>query len=200
MRITLIRGSTIAAVNPPLQSLDAPHDVGQLFAGHHGWLLQRLHARLRNQADAQDLAAETFVRVLVGPAPAGGIREPRAFLSTIAKRLLFSFWRRRDLEQAYLDALALQPEALAPSPEERAVLLETLAHVANALDGLPLAAQQAFLLSQIDGLGYAEIAAQLGVSQSTVRRHMAEGFRRTALALARQDAGVAPPLRTGRPG
>lgn len=195
MRAILIEASTIAAVDSTLRPLDAPTDIGQLFAGHHGWLLQRLHARLRNHADAQDLAAETFVRVLAGPAPAGGIREPRAFLTTIAKHLLFSFWRRRDLEQAYLEALALQPEALAPSPEDRAVLLETLAHVANALDGLPLAAQRAFLLSQLDGLGYAEIAAQLGLSQSTVRRHMGEGFRRIALALARQDAGIAPPLR-----
>jgi RNA polymerase sigma-70 factor (ECF subfamily) len=160
--------------------------------GHHAWLLGRLHARLGNPADAQDLAAETFLRVCAAPRLAD-IARPRAFLTTIAKRLLFSLWRRRELEQAYLDTLARLPADCTPSPEDRAVLLETLAHIAHALDGLPLKARQAFVLSQIDGLGYHAIAEQLGISHSTVRRHMAEGFRRIALALARQEAGIGLP-------
>ena len=163
----------------------------QLFASHHGWLTARLQARLRSAADAQDVAAETFLQVLVSR-HLGSVQEPRAFLSTIAKRLLFTLWRRRALEQAYLETLALRPEEFAPSPEDRAVLLETLEHIAQALDGLPLKARQAFVLSQIDGLGYQAIAGQLGISLSTVRRHMAEGFRRIAIALARQEAALAP--------
>lgn len=166
----------------------------QLFTGHHAWLLSRLKARLRNTAEAQDVAAETFLRVIAARQPVD-VKEPRAFLTTIAKRLLFSLWRRRELEQAYLDALAQHPEEAAPSPEDRAVLLETLEHIVHVLDGLPLKARQAFVLSQIEGLGYLAIAEQLGISHSTVRRHMAEGFRRIALALARQDAGIGLPRR-----
>ena len=166
----------------------------QLYAGHHAWLLSRLQARLRNTAEAQDVASETFLRVLTAR-QASVVEEPRAFLTTIAKRLLFTLWQRRELERAYLDTLAQQPEALAPSPEERAVLLETLETIANALEGLPLKARQAFLLSQVDGLTYEAIAQQLDISQSTVRRHMAEGFRRIAIALARQQAGIAAPRR-----
>ena len=168
---------------------DSMLQVQQLYAGHHAWLLSRLKARLRNTAEAQDVASETFVRV-VAASPAAPLREPRAFLTTIAKRLLFTLWRRRELERAYLEALSQRPEELAPSPEERAVLLETLEYIAHALDGLPLKARQAFLLSQVDGLTYQAIADQLGISLSTVRRHMAEGFRRIAIALARQQAGI----------
>ncbi|MDM0089119.1 MULTISPECIES: sigma-70 family RNA polymerase sigma factor [unclassified Variovorax] len=166
------------------------HLVQQLFSDHHAWLTGRLQARLGNVADAQDLASETFVR-MVGQRDLEAVQEPRAFLTTIAKRLLFSFWRRRDLERAYLDTLALRPEETAPSPEERAVLIETLEHIAQALDGLALKAHQAFLLSQLDGLGYHAIAAELGISHSTVRRHMAEAFGRIAMAMARQQAGLA---------
>jgi RNA polymerase sigma-70 factor (ECF subfamily) len=178
----------------PLPSVDPMRHAQQLFTGHHAWLVARLQARLRNAADAQDVAAETFVRVIASR-HLGAVHEPRAFLTTIAKRLLCTLWRRRALEHTYLDALAQHPEDLAPSPEERAVLLETLEYIAHALDGLPLKARQAFVLSQIEGLGYAAIAGQLGISQSTVRRHMAEGFRRVALALARQQAGIALPAR-----
>lgn len=176
---------------PPFAS---PCHVQQLYVGHHAWLLARLQARLRNTAEAQDVAAETFLRVLTARQPVV-VEEPRAFLSTIAKRLLFSLWRRRAIEEAYLATLAQRPEDLAPSPEDRAVLLETLEHIAHALDGLPLPARQAFVLSQIEGLGYQAIAEQLGISQSTVRRHMAESFRRIALAMARQQAGIALPSR-----
>lgn len=177
---------------PPLALL---HHARQMFAEHHGWLLTRLQARLHNTADAQDLASETFLRV-VTYRQLDAVHEPRAFLTTIAKRLLFTLWRRRELEQAYLDALTLRPDDTAASPEDRAVLLETLDYIAHALDGLSLKAHQAFLLSQMDGLGYHAIAAQLGISHSTVRRHMANAFRRIALALARQQAGIAEPSRT----
>lgn len=166
------------------------HPLHHLFSENHAWLTGRLQARLGNLADAQDLASETFVRV-AGQNDLHAIREPRAFLTTIAKRLLFTLWRRRDLERAYLDTLALRPEELASSPEERAVLLETLEHIASALEGLPVKAMQAFLLSQLDGMGYHAIATELGISHSTVRRHMADAFGRIAMAVARQEAGIA---------
>lgn len=181
---------------PPMSAIP---DIQLLYTGHHQWLQQRLQHRLGNAADAQDMAADTFVCVLTSATPPEAIREPRAFLTTIAKRLLINHWRRRDLERSYLEALGAQPEPLMPSPEELAVLQETLAHVAHALDGLPLPAQQAFVLSQLDGLGYEAIATRLGISHSTVRRHMAEGFRRIALALARQDAGITAPVRNAAP-
>ena len=178
----------------PHLTQDSPSRVQQWYVGHHGWLLSRLQARLNNPADAQDLAAETFLRVVAARPPAV-VQEPRAFLGTIAKRLLFSLWRRRALERAYLETLARCPEVQAPSLEDRAVLLETLEHIAHTLDGLPLKAQQAFVLCQIEGLGYHAIAERLDISHSTVRRHMAEGFRRIALALARQAAGIGLPAR-----
>ena len=175
----------------PRPSFDPMQQAQQLFTGHHGWLLSRLKARLRNTAEAQDVASETFLRVVAAPGPTP-IEEPRAFLTTIAKRLLFTLWRRRELEQAYLETLAQRQQEFAPSPEERALLLETLNTIAHALDGLPLKARQSFLLSQLDGMTYQAIAEQLNISHSTVRRHMTEAFRRIAIAQLQQEAGLAP--------
>lgn len=177
------------AMSSPHPPFDPMQQAQQLFVGHHPWLLSRLKARLRNTAEAQDIAAETFLRVVAAPQPLA-VHEPRAFLTTIAQRLLFTLWRRRELERAYLEALAQREDAFAPSPEERALLLETLETIAQALDGLPLKARQTFVLSQLDGLGYHAIAEELGISHSTVRRHMAEAFRRIAIAQLQQQAGV----------
>jgi len=111
------------------------------------------------------------------------VLEPRAFLTTIAKRVLFNHYRRQDLERAYLDTLAQLPEQVVPSEEERAIILQTLTELDQLLDGLPRAVKQAFLLAQIDGLTYNEIARELGISLATVKRHLNKAAMRCYFAL-----------------
>ena len=165
----------------PLPAAEAAA-AATLFAEHQPWLLERLRKRLRNVAEAEDVSSETFVRVL-GYRRLQSMHEPRAYLTTVAKNVLAQLWRRRDLEQAWIATLALMPETSAPSPEERAVLLQTLERIALALEGLPAKARSAFLLSQLDGLTYAEIAERIGMSERMVRRYMADGMRCCLLAL-----------------
>src|SRR3546814_14435730 len=64
-------------------------------------------------------------------------------------RLLINHWRRRQIEQAYLDALALQPEPVAPSPESQALIVETLLQVDAMLAQLSAKVRSAFLMSQL---------------------------------------------------
>ena len=84
-------------------------------------------------------------------------------------------------EQAYLDALALLPEDCVPSPEQRWILLETLQALDELLDGLPGPVRRAFLLSQLEGLGYQEIAERLQVSERTIKRYMAQAYEHCLL-------------------
>lgn len=55
-------------------------------------------------------------------------------------------------------AIALLPEAQAPSCEEQYLILETLRQVDAMLDALPSVVRRTFLLSQLDGLTYDAIA------------------------------------------
>ncbi|CAB3703757.1 MULTISPECIES: sigma-70 family RNA polymerase sigma factor [Achromobacter] len=158
-----------ASTQPP------EHSAAELYDAHHSWLQEWLRRRLGCRHDAADLAHDTFVRLLAGR-HTDPIREPRAFLTTLAQRTLFSFWRRRELERAYLDSLAGLPQASAPSEESRALVLEALMHIDRALQRLPLKARQAFLYSQLDELSYAEIAQRIGTSVITVRRYMKQAI------------------------
>lgn len=158
---------------PPI----SPHarEVSTLYQGHHGWLLRWIASRLECPYRAQDLAQDTFVRVLTQER-LPSLREPRAFLATIARGLLVDHYRRASLERAYLQALASLPEAEAPSPENRALLLETLTEIDRLLDGLKPRVREAFLLSQLDGLTYPQIAQRLGLSVSSIQQYMARAF------------------------
>ena len=151
-------------------ALSAP-DVTALYSDHHGWLQGWLRRKMGNAGDAADLAHDTFLRVLARrDTPA--LLAPRAYLGAIARGLVADFFRHKDIERAYLDALAALPEAHAPSPETRAIVLEALVAIDNMLDGLKPAVRQAFLLSQLDGLTYEQIAQQLGVTKRTVSNYM----------------------------
>ncbi|MOA69986.1 putative RNA polymerase sigma factor FecI [compost metagenome] len=61
-------------------------------------------------------------------------------------------------------------------------MLETLVELDRLLDDLPRLAKEAFLLAQLDGLAYAEIAAQLGISLSSVKRYMLKAAQRCYFA------------------
>ncbi|SDI84691.1 RNA polymerase sigma-70 factor, ECF subfamily [Pseudomonas flavescens] len=171
----------------PSASFDGQHlarnrVLRQMFGDHHGWLLERLRARLGCRHDAADMAAETFAQVVALP-DHQGIREPRALLTTIAKRLVFASWRRRDLERAYLEVLAQQPQRHEPSAEERALALETLLNIDAMLDGLSPRGRSAFLYSQLEGLTYAEIGRRLGVSAPRVHQYVVKAMSLCYLAL-----------------
>ena len=146
-------------------------DVTALYSDHHGWLQGWLRRKMGNAVDAADLAHDTFLRVLARR-DMPRLLAPRAYLGAIARGLVADFFRHKDIERAYLDALAALPDAHAPSPESRAIVLEALVAIDTMLDGLKPSVRQAFLLSQLDGLTYEQIARQLGVTKRTVSNYM----------------------------
>ncbi|WAE52577.1 sigma-70 family RNA polymerase sigma factor [Stutzerimonas frequens] len=148
----------------------------RLYADHHGWLNGWLRRQLGCNQRAADLAQDTFVRVLSKDQDMAAIREPRAYLHTIAKGLLINHWRRRQIEQAYLEALALQPEPVVPSPESQALIVETLLQIDAMLMRLPTRVRSAFLMSQLHGMTYAAIASELGVSERMVKKYMSQAM------------------------
>ena len=156
--------------------------VGALYRDHRGWLLAWLRRNVACPQRAEDLSQDTFVRLL-GREELKEPREPRAFLVAIAKGLLFDYFRRAALEQAYLTELMLIPEAEQPSAEEQQMILEDLKNIDRLLGQLSTKARAAFLYNRLDGLGHAEIAERLGVSVPRVRQYLAQGIRQCYIAL-----------------
>ena len=150
--------------------------VHRLYVDHQGWLNGWLRRQLGCSQKAADLAQDTFVRVMMKDQSLEAIREPRAYLHTIARGLLINHWRRRQVEQAYLDAIALQPEAVMPSPESQALVIETLLQIDAMLARLPQKVRRAFLLSQLHGMTYAAIAVELEVSERMIKKYMAQAM------------------------
>jgi len=157
--------------------------VQRIYEQHHSWLHGWLRGKLHDACDAADVAHDTFVRIL-SARNALQILEPRDYLATVARGLVIDRYRRRAIELAYLETLATRPQATEISEEDKAVIIETLMAVDKALTGLGSRAQQIFMLSQVDGLTYQQIADRLQVSLTTVKKHMIRALTECSLIMA----------------
>ena len=178
LAVTLSEHSVSAAV-----SIHSPHAIAAIYSQHNGWLLRWLRGKLACADQAADLAQDTFVRLLTTSADPASLREPRAYLTTVAGRLVIDHYRRQSLMQAWHATLAQLPEQCAPSPEDRLELLQTLERIDRMLDGLGARVRAAFLMAQLDGLTYADIADRLGTSERTIKRYMVQAFERCILCI-----------------
>lgn len=156
-----------------------------LYQDHHGWLAGWLRKKLGCTHQACRSRAGHLRQITGKPQPAaraaGTTRLPHHGCQPPAVQPL----PRQSLEQAYLAALAQWSEAQAPSPEQRLLVLEALNALEALLDTLPAKVRTAFLLAQLDGLGYAEIAVRLAISERTVKRYMVEAYTQCILLESR---------------
>jgi RNA polymerase sigma factor (sigma-70 family) len=173
----------MSAVQPTVHG-----EVHDLYQAHHGWLQGWLRRRLGDAADAADLAHDAFLRLIVKPAAMSFASEgeARAYLRTMAQGMCIDLWRRRQVEQAWLDTLAAQPEPFEPSPEYRAIIIESLMEIGALMARLAEKVRTAFFMAQIHGMTTREISAELGVSDRMVQKYLAQAM----LHLALLDAGL----------
>lgn len=147
-----------------------------LYTDHHGWLVHWLRRKLGCSEQAADLAQDSFVRILASQVNPLLLREPRAYLTRIATRLVIDSVRRRQVEQAWYESwIGVHGNAAGSEPAAEALveMLDLLLAMTRMLEGLPEKPRKAFLWSRLKGVPYAEIAARLDVSVARVKQYIA---------------------------
>jgi RNA polymerase sigma factor (sigma-70 family) len=148
--------------------------VDRLFRSQGPQLLRFLSRRTAHREDAADLLQEAFLRLIrlvsLTPFP----EHPEAYLQQIVGNLLRDGSRRRasrsDALHEPLDAHPIVDPAAGPADLLEAH--EMLRAYETCLLKLPPKTRQIFLLHRRDGLTYAQIAAETGLSVSGVEKHM----------------------------
>ncbi|CAM3689823.1 sigma-70 family RNA polymerase sigma factor [Xenorhabdus thuongxuanensis] len=148
----------------------------KLYADYHHWLCNWIRQNSAYPNQAEDLVHEVFIK-LMQSSDLENIRQPKAFLMTIARRTLSNYWRRKKLEDHYLEYISEQSEISANSSENQLMLLEQLEKIDETLDELPVKVRQTFLLIQLQGLRYKEVAENLGISISSVKNYLQQAHK-----------------------
>jgi RNA polymerase sigma-70 factor (ECF subfamily) len=138
-------------------------------------LLTFIRRMVEDPHKSEELFQEVFLTVWKKRRQYQYPRPFKPWLYAIAANHCHGAFRTRTLPAAQVEEEAgpLSPE---PGPVETAIATETAALVAAAVRRLPAHQRAVVVLRVWEGMSYAEIAAVVGRTESTVRSHMHHGL------------------------
>ena len=158
--------------------------------------IRTLHARLRRYVarfcntpeDAEDLTQEAFLRVLEAGSR-GDIRHPPAYLYRTARNLSLNRLASKSHQLCdYIEDLA-DPSVIADgvSLENRVSHEQRFELFCHAALDLPERCREVLILRKVYGLSQKQVAARLGISVSTVEKHLARALTRCAAYVEQRE-------------
>jgi len=113
----------------------------------------------------------------------------RSYLIRAVRNSCLNLLKHLDVREDYRVRHESMDQGSYSSPEELMIVSELEQKIRNAIDDLPMERRKIFILSRYDGLSYAEIAEELGISIKTVENQMGK-----ALKTLREDLSEYLPL------
>jgi len=143
-------------------------DLAALVRDYSGLLYRVALSLVRNTAEAEDIVQDVFLRVLQRETELVRVAEIRPWLVRITWNLAID--RRRKVRPDQMEDLFLAELASREAPTDRLFEdAQRMRQVLHAIERLPKYERQALLLSAMQELSNAEIAAVMGKSESGVR-------------------------------
>jgi RNA polymerase sigma-70 factor (ECF subfamily) len=145
-----------------------------LYARHRGalyrFVLRSLKGTASDRAIAEELFQEAWIRVIEARERYAPSAKFTTWLYTIAHNLLVDHWRKKGLALVSVETDDVPVESA--NPARRAEGRESLARFLRALDALPPAQRETFLLHEEAGLSVAEIAVATGSSEEAAKSRL----------------------------
>ena len=163
----------------------------EVYAAFHARIFNFLARLARNRDVAEDLAEETWLRVVANAPRLRDDTRLAPWLFTIARNLFASYCRSRALDYDAMSSPILWPaQPPEPSPFEAASATELQKRVEVALATLPGTYREALLLVAQEGMTPAEAAAVCGIRGEAMRQRLSRA--RAMLAHVLDNPGEVP--------
>jgi RNA polymerase sigma-70 factor (ECF subfamily) len=167
-------------------------------------VMYRVALRLTsNAASAEDLVQDTVLKAFRAWDRFRQGTNARGWLLTILRNTFINDYRRRRRAPVLVDIDVAEPHALVhegsgsdPEGEFFHQLVDD--RIVAAIDALPMEFREVVVLSDVEGLGYAQIAEMLGVPVGTVKSRLFRARRQLQSALREYavEAGIVRPETT----
>ena len=177
----------------------------EIIARYHEKMYSVAFSLLRNRADAEEIAQDTFIRAHRGLARFRGDSALATWLHRIAlnlsrNRYWYFFRRRRHLTRSFDSAFSDDNQATlasliasdSPSPVQEAAASEFSELVAQCMQQLGQGHREILTRRNILNCSYDEIAQTLGISIGTVKSRIARARENLRVLLTKQCPEFAP--------
>ncbi len=148
-------------------------DVEDYYSEYRQTLMAYFRRRLPADEDPEDMTQQVFFRLAEGP-DLKAVQHPRGLIFRVAVFVLRDLLRRRKTHHVPEHQGLDHDELVSESPTQDDVLAhkQKLRFFMRKLDELPPKCKQAFILHRMKHLPHAEVAKAMGISVSTVEKHM----------------------------
>ena len=147
-------------------------------------LVRFFAARLGSRAEAEDLVQDLYIRIS-GLETTSPVDNPSALLHRIGSNLMLDRLRSQkragdrdnDWRAVNVTTVAGQEISDEPSADEVVAGRQRLQALVEAIEDLPEKTRQAFRLHKLDGHSHVETARRMGISVSTVEKHISSALK-----------------------
>lgn len=138
------------------------------------WLLKHVGSH----ADVDDVVQECYA-VLLSIDDVEHIRNVRSYLFTAAKSVILQGLRRAKVVQieGVAEIERLEVADGQHTPESHTLAVQEMRHLEHCISQLPNKCRRVFLLRKVQGVSQRDIAAQLGISENTVEKHIVKALK-----------------------
>ena len=148
-----------------------------LYELYSGKLYQYSLAICKSSMLAEDVVQEVFIKIWEKRETLKEEHAIQSFLFTIARHRLLDLIKRAAKEAEVFREMAGHLPTMDHQIEQSIAYQERYTHVQHAISNLPPQRQLIFRLSREEGLSYAEIAQNLGITKGTVNIQIVKALK-----------------------
>lgn len=177
-----------AATQLATARVDTNEIITALVAEYSTALYRVAYSVTRNAAEAEDAVQETFLRVLRHQEKLAEIRDVRVWLVRITWNVVLDKKRRSKSRPETDDVSDLMRTLSADGPgaDQHVISSQVYTRILALIDSLPRKEREALLLSAVEELSTAQIAAVLSTTESSIRSRIFRARQQLASLLERE--------------
>lgn len=162
---------------------------GRLYSFYYPQLYTSIAFMAQSHEDAQEIIHETFLKIWKAKETLMLVKSFEDYAYTLAKNLLFNLLKRKKISQRVMQSLSDESiKNAGPAPDQEYLYKQYYETAIHAINQLTEQKRRIFLLRTQEGMSLAEIAAEMGISVSAVKKHLYAAFDSVKEAL-RQNTG-----------
>jgi RNA polymerase sigma-70 factor (ECF subfamily) len=150
----------------------ATRDIADLYAAAYRRLVVQLFAICGDLPEAEDAVQEAFVTAVRKSHQLAAVSDPEAWVRKVAVNRLRGVWRHSAVVRRY--------QAAIPGPQNEPEVMADHVALVTALAALDADQRLVVVLHHLADLGTAQIAAELGIPEGTVKSRLSRGRSRLA--------------------